>query len=114
MDELRNSHAHIYFHDESWINLGEVKRSVWVLEGQGRIRQNDGRGQFSGFHRNILFMSSLLLGKRLAVSALISTQGYHLDSVDVFVCSENQTMDNDRFLNWLTSACMKLRIFHGE
>jgi len=28
--------------------LGEEKRSIWVLEGEGRIRQSEGKGQLSG------------------------------------------------------------------
>jgi hypothetical protein len=33
------------FHDETWVNIGEEKRSIWVDDrGQGRIRKTDGKG----------------------------------------------------------------------
>ncbi|CAF4137816.1 unnamed protein product [Rotaria sordida] len=43
MKQLRNSHAQIYFQDESWINLGDVRKNIWVYEGKGPLRQNDGK-----------------------------------------------------------------------
>ena len=45
IDELRRDDVLIFYHDESWLNVGEEKRSVWVdNEGRGRIRKNDGKG----------------------------------------------------------------------
>lgn len=60
VDGLRESHAQIYFHDESWINLGEEKQSIWILEGEGRIRRSDGRGLFIIFYRKIYSLPTLL------------------------------------------------------
>ncbi|CAF5017788.1 unnamed protein product, partial [Rotaria sp. Silwood1] len=99
LDELRSAHVHIYYHDETWVNLGDVKRSIWVLEGKGRIRQSDSKGE---------------LRKRWAVSALISPEGYHLESVDIFACSEDHNMNSERFIKWITDTSIKLRIQHGD
>ncbi|CAF4188208.1 unnamed protein product, partial [Rotaria sordida] len=44
MKQLRDSHAQIYFQDESWINLGDVRKNIWVYEGKGPLHQNDGKG----------------------------------------------------------------------
>ena len=45
IDELRMNDALIFYHDESWLYVGEEKRSIWVdNEGRGRIRKNDGKG----------------------------------------------------------------------
>ncbi|CAF4222323.1 unnamed protein product [Rotaria sordida] len=96
MKQLRNSHAQIYFQDESWINLGDVRKNIWVHEGKGRLRQNDGKG------------------KRFGISALTSPQDYHYDSVDIFACSEEHNMDSDRFVNWIEDTSQKLRILHGD
>ncbi|CAF4770778.1 unnamed protein product, partial [Rotaria sp. Silwood2] len=44
IDELRMADALIFYHDESWLNVGEEKRSIWVdNEVRGRIRKNDGK-----------------------------------------------------------------------
>ncbi|CAF1449435.1 unnamed protein product [Rotaria sordida] len=96
MKQLRNSHAQIYFQDESWINLGDVRKNIWVYEGKGRLRQNDGKG------------------KRFGISALITPQGYHYDSVDIFACLEEHNMDSDQFVNWIEDSSRKLRILHGD
>jgi hypothetical protein len=44
--ELREAKAHIFYHDETWLNLREVKRSIWVLDGEGRLKKGEGKGQF--------------------------------------------------------------------
>ena len=45
LDELRKVGALIMFHDETWVNIGEEKRSIWIDDrGQGRIRKTDGKG----------------------------------------------------------------------
>ena len=45
IDELRRDDAFTFHHDDSWLNVGEEKRSIWVdNEGRGRIRKNDGKG----------------------------------------------------------------------
>lgn len=45
LDELREADASIMFHDETWVNIGEEKRSIWIDDrGQGRIRKTDGKG----------------------------------------------------------------------
>ena len=55
-----------------------------------------------------------MLGKRLAISALINPNGYHLNSVDIFLCSDEHNMDNDRFIKWISDTSLKLRVLHGK
>jgi hypothetical protein len=45
LEELRAGKAHIYYHDETWMNLREVKRSIWTLDGKGKVKQGEGRGK---------------------------------------------------------------------
>ncbi|CAF1377709.1 unnamed protein product [Rotaria sordida] len=96
MKQLKDLRAQIYFQDESWTNLRDVRKNIWVYEGKGHLCQNDGKG------------------KRFGISALISQQDYHYDSVDIFACSEEYNMDNDRFVNWIEDTSRKLRILHGD
>ena len=45
LDELRECDALIMFHDETWVNTGEEKRSIWIdNQGRGRLRKTDGKG----------------------------------------------------------------------
>jgi transposase len=45
LDELRECDALIMFHDETWVNIGEEKRSIWIdNQGRGRLRKTDGKG----------------------------------------------------------------------
>ena len=46
VEELRKAKAHIFYHDETWLNLREVKISIWVLDGEGRLKKGEGKGQF--------------------------------------------------------------------
>lgn len=52
-------------------------------------------------------------GKRLAISGIISEVGFHLDSLDIFICDAEHTMDGARFINWITETCFKLRKRYG-
>ena len=75
LDELREAKAHLYYHDETWCNIGEEKRSVWLDEaGEGRIRKHDGKG------------------KRLATSAMINETGFHKDTIDIFTADFDHSM----------------------
>ncbi|CAF1141403.1 unnamed protein product [Rotaria sordida] len=91
LEELREANVHLYYHDETWLNLREVKRLIWTLEGKGEIKKWGGRGS------------------RLAVSALINVKGYHIPSVDIWACTEEHNMDSTHFLSWLDSTCATLR-----
>jgi hypothetical protein len=51
----------------------------------------------------------LFTGSRLAVSALIDVNGYHIPSVDIWTCTEDHNMDSTHFLMWLDSTCATLR-----
>ncbi|CAF5017304.1 unnamed protein product, partial [Rotaria sp. Silwood1] len=96
LEEFTEANVHLYYHDETWINLREVKRSIWTLDGEGEIKKGGGRGS------------------RLAVSALIDVKGYHIPSVDIWTCTEEHNMDSTHFLTWLDSTCATLREEIGE
>ena len=75
LDELREAKAHVYYHDETWCNVSEEKRSVWLDEaGKGRIRKQDGKG------------------KRLTISAMINEAGFHKDTIDIFTADFDHSM----------------------
>ncbi|CAF3487448.1 unnamed protein product [Rotaria sp. Silwood2] len=91
LEEFKEANVHLYYHDETWINLREVKRSIWTLDGEGEMKKGGGKGS------------------RLAVSALIDVKGYHIPSVDILTCTEEHNMDSTHFLTWLDSTCATLR-----
>ncbi|CAF3941892.1 unnamed protein product, partial [Rotaria sordida] len=92
LDEIRQNGTMIYYHDETWINTGEEKRSIWVNEyGEGRIRISQGKGA------------------RLAVSVLINENGFHHSSIDMFKCDQENSMDSEHFIHWIGQTCAKLR-----
>ncbi|CAF1489312.1 unnamed protein product [Adineta ricciae] len=39
LEEFRKDNVYLYYHDETWINLREVKRSIWTLNGEGEIKK---------------------------------------------------------------------------
>jgi hypothetical protein len=116
LEEFRESNVHLYYHDETWMNLREVKRSIWTLDGKGKIKQGEGRGKLRGHPKLVLSLASICLvtGSRLAVSALISVNGYHIPSVDIWACTKEHNMDSKHFLSWLDSTCATLRKDSGE
>ncbi|CAF4194494.1 unnamed protein product [Rotaria sordida] len=95
LEELREANVHLYYHDETWLNLRVVKRLIWTLEGKGEIKKGGGKNKSSR--------------PRLAVSALISVKGYPVPSVDIWSCTEEHNMDSTHFLSWLDSTCATLR-----
>ena len=75
LDELREANAHLYYYDETWCNVGEEKRSLWLDEaGEERIRKQDGKG------------------KRLAISAMINETGFHKETIDIFTSDVDHSM----------------------
>ncbi|CAF1282834.1 unnamed protein product [Didymodactylos carnosus] len=91
LDELRSSNAVIYYHDETWCNKNEEKTNVWFdEEGYGRLRNSEGKGQ------------------RLAISGLVSLNGFHLRSLDIFKCDAVHSMDSVHFTAWMESAASTL------
>lgn len=84
LDDLRGSGASIYYHDETWCNVGEEKRSIWIDDaGQGQLRKTYGKG------------------KRLAISAMINEEGFHKDSVDLFTCDVDHDMVNKILFSYI-------------
>jgi len=58
LTDLRQSGALIMYHDETWVNVGEEKRSIWIDDtGRGRIRKGDGKGMAIGASVNILYIT---------------------------------------------------------
>jgi hypothetical protein len=53
-------------------------------------------------------------GTRLAISALISENGFHLPSVDIFKCDQDHSMDTNHFTDWISRTCSFLRQEHGN
>ena len=44
LDELRAADSLVFYHDESWLNIGEEKQSIWMdSEERGRIRKTEGK-----------------------------------------------------------------------
>ena len=75
LDELREANVHFYYHDETWCDVGEEKRSVWLDEAaKGRIRKPDGKG------------------KRLAILAMINETYFHKDAIDIFTSDVDHSM----------------------
>ncbi|CAF4761764.1 unnamed protein product [Rotaria sp. Silwood2] len=92
INELRKADALILFHDETWVNINEEKRSIWVDDsGKGRLRKTDGKGT------------------RLGISAMIDKNGFHLPSVDIFDCSKDHSMTSSYFSEWIKKAAFRLR-----
>ncbi|CAF2733820.1 unnamed protein product [Rotaria sp. Silwood2] len=92
IDDLRSDNAQIYYYDETWSNVGDEKRSIWLSDrGEGRLRKNDGKG------------------KRLAISAMINNHAIDIDTIDTFVCDEDHTMNSSHFIEWLRKAAEHLR-----
>lgn len=97
LDNLRDDGARIYYHDETWCNVGEEKRSIWLSDrGEGRLRKGDGKG------------------KRIAISAIVSEQGLDKHTVDIFRCDEEHAMNSNHFIEWLHKTAAHLRICHPE
>ncbi|CAF1432991.1 unnamed protein product, partial [Didymodactylos carnosus] len=93
LEELRSSNAIIYYHDEIWCSKNEEKTNVWFDEnGHGRLRNSEGMGQ------------------RLAISGLVSLDGFHLRSLDIFKCDDVHSMDSAHFSSWMETAASTLRI----
>ena len=97
LDNLRADNAQIYDHDETWCNVGEEKRSIWVSDfGQGRLRKSDGKGE------------------RIAISVLINEHGLDKWTVDIFPCDEEHSVNRDHFIEWLRKATAHLRRYYPK
>jgi hypothetical protein len=91
-------------------------------QGVGRLEKNEGKGKLSVllFHhsegtRNELHMTSqsFYLGKRLAISAMIDENGFDYDSIDVFECDADHSMNSRHFVDWMERAAFNLRKSFG-
>ncbi len=54
------------------------------------------------------------LGTRLTISALISQNGFHLPTVDVFKCDQDHSMDAHHFVDWISKTSSFLRQEYGN
>ena len=50
----------------------------------------------------------------MAISGLISLNGFHLRTLDIFKCDEVHLMDNNHFVAWMDSTASTLRSEHGK
>ncbi|CAF1520726.1 unnamed protein product, partial [Rotaria sordida] len=54
MDHLRQENAHVYYHDETWCNMGEEKKSIWFNDsGEGRLRKTAGKVDNAPWHSEL-------------------------------------------------------------
>ncbi|CAF4703177.1 unnamed protein product, partial [Rotaria socialis] len=51
---------------------------------------------------------------RLAISTLISENGFHLQSVDIFKCYKDHSMNGNHFVDWISRTCWLLRQEHDN
>ena len=73
------------------------KRSVSLNDKcEGRLKKSNGKG------------------KRLAISAMINEAGFHKESVDIFTCDEEHSMNSIHFTEWVEKAASYLRFLHGS
>jgi hypothetical protein len=48
LNEFRANRTLLFWHDETWTNSGEEKRTIWMnASGQGRLRKQGGKGRYS-------------------------------------------------------------------
>ncbi|CAF4473656.1 unnamed protein product [Didymodactylos carnosus] len=95
LTELRESGVFICFHDETWLNAEEEKRSIWIDEkDEGRLRKHDGKG------------------KRIAISAMLGVQRF-VEPFNVWTCDSDHAMNSDHFHKWIGDAAGRLRINYG-
>jgi len=116
LDEIRSNGTAIYYHDETWANSGEEKRVIWFdpNSGDGRLRNNDTRGSRDSKDLNLFDTYVSLLGTRIAISALISENAFHLPTVDIFKCEQDHNMDGKHFVEWISTTSSLLRQEHGN
>ena len=50
----------------------------------------------------------------MTISGLISPNGFHLRTLDIFKCDEVHSMDNNHFVTWMESTSSTLRSEHGR
>ena len=47
LNEFRGNGTLLFWHEETWVNSGEEKHSIWIdNSGQGRLRKRDGKGEY--------------------------------------------------------------------
>ena len=57
---------------------------------------------------------SILIGSRIAISAMIDINGFHLPSVDIFLCSKYHSLNAEYFLHWEEKAAFQIRENNGN
>ena len=53
-------------------------------------------------------------GTRLFISALISENGFHVSTIDIFKCDQDHSMDGSHFVDWISRISSLLRQEHGN
>ena len=61
--------------------------------------------------KNVL---SILMGSRIAILAMMDISGFHLPSVDIFLCLKYHSLNAEYFLNWIEKTAFRLREDNGN
>ena len=99
------------------MSKNEEKTVVWFDDrGYGRLCKNEEKGEEQNFIITtvVSYFFLTFFGQRLAISALLSLDGFHLCSLDTFKCGKVHSMDSAHFVTWMDSAASTLRSEHGE
>ena len=68
---------------------------MWLNEkGEGHLKKSNGKG------------------KRLAISVMINEASFHKESVDIFTCHEEHSMNSTHFTEWVEKVAPYLRFLH--
>jgi len=84
-------------------------------DGSGHLKKSDTKGEAEEMivYLHIMILNQSLPGKRLTINRIINELGFHLDSLDIFTCDAQHTMDESHFVEWITKTCFKLRKQYG-
>ena len=63
---------------------------------------------------NQVDFQTLFSGTRLVISALISENGFHVPTIDIFKCDQDHSMDGSHFVDWISRTSSLLRQEHGN
>ena len=78
-DDLPTDGAQVYYHDE---NCRDEKPSIWLSDAdESRLRKIDGKG------------------KRIPISTMITENSFNEDTVDIFTCDEEHSLNSIYFVN---------------
>jgi hypothetical protein len=95
LDQLRSN--------ETWCDKNEEKAFIWTDETTGKVMEKVNLVLFTP----ILRVS--VIGKRLAISALLSNSDFHLPPSDIFEYDKNHSVDSNHFVAWIDRTSHTIR-----